>query len=81
MSHEQVAQTASLMSYAAGVSTIIAGLSLSEWMAIGGFLFGVLTYFTNLYFKRRQHKREMIEHELRLKRLRAQYKSNDNVSL
>ena len=37
--------------YGASFTTTIAGLSMNEWVAIGGLVIGVATFLTNLWFK------------------------------
>ena len=46
--------------YLASAGSIIAGLTLDEWQAvgvIGGLVLGALTFATNLYFKCKHDKR------------------------
>ena len=54
------------VAYATSGSAIIVGaLGLSDWLAIGGFFFIVLTYFTNLYFKVTDRKHNIREKKRR----------------
>ena len=51
--------------YAASAASIIAGLTLDEWQAIGvigGLILGALTFGTNLYFKCKHDRRLSKEH-------------------
>ncbi|ASX25881.1 phage holin [Candidatus Williamhamiltonella defendens] len=38
--------------YTASAVTTMAGLTINEWVALGGFLMGVATFVVNLWFKR-----------------------------
>ncbi len=42
---------ASAATYTASAITVVSGLSLTEWLAIGGFVVGLLTFAVNLYFQ------------------------------
>lgn len=44
------------VSYTASAVTTVAGLSINEWVAIGGLLIGVATFATNVWFRREQIK-------------------------
>ena len=51
--------------YLASAGSIIAGLTLDEWQAvgvIGGLILGLLTFATNFYFKCKHDKRLSQEH-------------------
>ena len=56
------------LSYGSGFAGFIAGLSLNDWLALGGLFFIALTYFTNLYFRLRDERRQERLFLLRLKR-------------
>ncbi|MBT11848.1 MAG: hypothetical protein CMI02_07425 [Oceanospirillaceae bacterium] len=43
-------------SYTASAVTTLAGLTINEWVAIGGLLIGVATFLTNLWYRREQLK-------------------------
>lgn len=43
-------------SYAASAFTTLLGLSINEWVALGGLLIGFGTFLTNLWFRREQLK-------------------------
>ena len=45
-------------SYIGGSATVASGLTLNEWGVVVGMCFTGLTYFTFLYFKIRQDRRE-----------------------
>ena len=54
--------------YVASGVAVLAGLTVSEWQAIGvvgGLILGALTFGTNYYFKHKHYKLEVIEMELR----------------
>lgn len=51
---------ASAATYTASAITVVSGLSLTEWLAIGGFVMGLLTFAVNLYF---QHKNFQLNKE------------------
>lgn len=42
--------------YWASLITTLNGLSINEWVAIGGLMIGVATFLTNLWFKREHLK-------------------------
>lgn len=44
--------------YSASAVTTMAGLTINEWVALGGFLIGVATFAVNLWFKREHLKIE-----------------------
>jgi hypothetical protein len=44
------------ISYAASAVTTVAGLTINEWVAIGGLLIGVGTFLTNVWYRRQQLK-------------------------
>lgn len=46
------------VSYTASAFTTLWGLSINEWVAIGGLLIGLGTFLTNLWFRREQLKIE-----------------------
>lgn len=45
-------------SYIGGGATVVSGLSLNEWGVVVGMCFTAATYFTFLYFKIKQDRRE-----------------------
>ncbi|USH01097.1 phage holin family protein [Grimontia kaedaensis] len=40
------------INYGASAVTVIAGLTINEWVALGGLLIGLATLATNLWYKR-----------------------------
>lgn len=42
------------------------GLSLNDWMAVGGFVIGLIGYLTNLYFKHKHFKLAQLETEAKM---------------
>ena len=44
------------VSYSASAITTIAGLTINEWVALGGLCIGVATFAVNLWFRREQLK-------------------------
>jgi hypothetical protein len=42
--------------YWASFVTTVNGLSINEWVAVGGLMIGVATFLTNLWFKREHLK-------------------------
>ena len=56
-------QVGKVVSYSAAGTTLISGLSLSEWGVVIGTVFWVLTWVANQYWSRRREKRE--EEEMR----------------
>lgn len=42
-----IEKTATAVSYSASAVTTIAGLSINEWVAVGGLLIGIATFVTN----------------------------------
>ncbi len=49
-------QSTSAVSYSASAVTTLAGLSINEWVALGGFLIGVATFVVNWRYKHIQTK-------------------------
>ncbi|WP_414617121.1 phage holin [Zhongshania sp.] len=49
-------KASTVVSYTASAVTTVAGLSINEWVAIGGLLIGVATFATNVWFRREQIK-------------------------
>ena len=43
-------------SYLASVLTTLAGLTINEWVAIGGLLIGLATFWVNFWFRHEQLK-------------------------
>jgi hypothetical protein len=43
-------------SYTASVVTTVAGLTINEWVAIGGLMIGLCTFLTNVWYRRQQLK-------------------------
>lgn len=60
-------ETTTGLSYGSGLAGLVAGLTLNDWLAIGGFVFMALTYLTNLYFRLKAESREIELHEQRKK--------------
>ena len=44
--------------YSASAVTTLAGLTINEWVALGGFLIGVAAFAANLWFKKEHLKLE-----------------------
>ncbi|CZF79704.1 phage holin [Grimontia marina] len=44
------------ISYGASAVTTLAGLTINEWVALGGFLIGVATFGVNWWYKHAQTK-------------------------
>jgi hypothetical protein len=42
--------------YGASITTTLAGVSMNEWVAIGGLIIGIATFLTNFWFKREHLK-------------------------
>lgn len=42
--------------YWASFITTVNGLSINEWVAVGGLMIGIATFLTNLWFKREHLK-------------------------
>ena len=49
----QVDQMTSPATYAASAFTVIAGLTINEWVAIGGLILGLATFIVNWWYKRK----------------------------
>jgi hypothetical protein len=49
-------QTNVTANYWMSIFTFFAGLSVNEWVAVGGLVIGVATFLTNLWFKREHLK-------------------------
>lgn len=52
--------------YVGSIIAFFSGLSLTDWGAIFGILFGLLTFFINWYYKRKETKLKEIELKHRL---------------
>lgn len=63
----QTIETTTGLSYGSGLAGVLTGLTLNDWLAIGGFAFMALTYLTNLYFRLEARQREIELHEQRKK--------------
>ena len=61
--------SASSTTYAASAVTMVAGMSVNEWLAIGGFLLAVLTFSVNWHYRRREDKRKQQAHDLHVKKV------------
>lgn len=48
--------------YSASLTATVAGLSINEWVAVGGLLIGVATFLTNIWFKREHLKLARKQH-------------------
>ncbi|WP_151765948.1 MULTISPECIES: phage holin [Acinetobacter] len=64
-----IAATASKVSYGSGVASVAAYAAGIDWAVWFSVFIGVLTYFTTLYYKRRDEKRAEELHELRKKKI------------
>lgn len=62
-----IATAAPKVSYASGVASVAAYAANIDWAVWFSVLLGVITFFTTLYFKRRDDKRAQEIHELRKK--------------
>ena len=51
---EKIADTATVVTYAASATAVVSGLTLTDWGVISGITIGILTYLTNWYFRRRE---------------------------
>ncbi|PJE55647.1 phage holin [Marinomonas sp. BSi20584] len=49
-------QTNVTANYWVSIFTFFTGLSVNEWVAVGGLVIGVATFLTNLWFKREHLK-------------------------
>lgn len=49
-------RVATVASYAAGGTAIVAGLSFNEWLALGGFIVALATFAYNVWYKERMLK-------------------------
>lgn len=54
------------LSYGSGLAGVLWGMTLNEWLAIGGFVFMALTYFTNLFYRERDERRKQEMHDFKL---------------
>ena len=61
-----VAASAPKLMYTGSGLMMAGGMSLNDWMAVGGFLIGLIGYLTNLYYKRKHFKLAQQETEARL---------------
>ena len=51
-----IEETAASTNYGASFITVVAGLTINEWVAIGGFFMGLLMYGTYFWFKAQKLK-------------------------
>ena len=58
-------------SYIGAIVAFFGGLSISDWAAIFGILFGFATLLTNMYYKRKEYQIKLKELELRSERERG----------
>lgn len=54
--HVNTAHVATGVSYTAAGTTIIGGLAMNEWLAMGGFALAFLTFVINWVYKHRIYK-------------------------
>ena len=54
--HANAAQVATGVSYTAAGTTIIGGLAMNEWLAIGGFTLAFITFIINWVYKHKMYK-------------------------
>lgn len=57
--------------YAGAGSTVIGGLTLSEFGVLFGALLGIAGFVVNTYFKWLENKRQRLEHERRMAKLES----------
>lgn len=62
-----IAATAPKVSYVSGVASVAAYAASVDWAVWFSVFIGVISFFTTLYFKRRDDKRAQEIHELRKK--------------
>ena len=60
------AAVAGKATYASSLATFVAGMTLSEWIAIAGLVIALATFAANLYFRSRDDRRAQREHEARM---------------
>ncbi|SMB82442.1 holin, HP1 family [Pasteurella testudinis DSM 23072] len=58
-------------SYIGSIVAVLSGLSISDWAAIFGILFGFATLLTNMYYKRKEHQIKLKELELKIEKERG----------
>jgi len=59
MTSQQITDTVTPLTYGASAFTIVAGLTINEWVAVSGLVLGMATFWVNLYYKHIQHKSMM----------------------
>lgn len=51
-------EIATKATYVAGGAAVLAGLNVMEWAAVGGFALALITFFVNVYYRRKADKRD-----------------------
>lgn len=64
-----IAAAGSKATYAGSGMTVGGWLVSSEFAVLAGIVIGVAGFLVNWYYKHRQHERERLEHEARMRRL------------
>lgn len=52
--------------YAGGASSALAWWQTIDWLAVGGIFLATAGFFMNFYFSYKKHKREDLEHKIRV---------------
>jgi hypothetical protein len=60
------AAVAGKAAYASSLATFVAGVTLSEWVALCGLAIALATFAANLYYRARDDRRAQREHEARM---------------
>lgn len=56
--NDKATAIANTAAYTTAAANVVAGLSFSQWMILGGFLLSIATYATSFYFQYMKMKRE-----------------------
>lgn len=50
-SHEVIEKATSIVTYSASGATVFGGITLNEWLGIGGFVIAAASFAFNIWFK------------------------------
>jgi hypothetical protein len=63
----------SKVTYTGAGTAVFAWLTSSQAGVLAGIVLGIVGFLVNLYFKRREDKRQQVEHDARMRAIRGEY--------